>query len=224
MASPTKLSAVVSELQSRIETSQLVAGQRLVEADLTREFNVSRAVVREALRYLAAERTLEIVPNRGAIVRRLSRREALELFDIRSELEGMAVRCAASRMGDPTVRNAFRCATEPLLASDRFLGALEYLRENEAFHRAVVEASANASLADLTRRLRLPLLMSQLRDALTDEVLSTSRREHRDIASAILAGDSRKAERLMDAHLARATGLVAQLPQSFFVEERHGRP
>ncbi len=222
MAPPTKLAAVVSELQCRIESSQLVSGQRLVEADLTREFGVSRAVVREALRHLAAEGTVETVPNKGAIVRRLSRREALELFDIRTELEGMAARCAADRMGDPTARRAFRCATEPLLSGDRLPGALDYLRENEAFHRAVVDASANMSLADLTKKLRLPLLMSQLRDALTQADLSTSRQEHREIALAVLEGDSPKAERLMRDHLARANRLVAQLPLSFFAQDPLG--
>ena len=101
MAATGKLHGIVTELEARIDSARLVSGQRLVEADLTREFGISRALLREAFRQLAAEGAIELVPNRGAEVRRLTRQEALELFEIRTELEGMAARRAAERMDMP---------------------------------------------------------------------------------------------------------------------------
>lgn len=216
MSSTGKLAGVVSELESRIETGRLVSGQRLVEADLTQDFGISRALLREAFRQLAAEGAIDLVPNRGAEVRRLSKREALELFEIRVELEGMAARRAAARIDVPSVRSAFEAAILPLFESPRTSGTLEYIAENEIFHRAIVSAAGNDMLVDLARKMRLPLIMSQLREALTPDVLGTSLEEHRSIADAILGGDSALAETEIRKHLARATQFVADAPDHLF--------
>ncbi len=216
MGSTGKLATIVGELEARIETARLVSGQRLIEADLTREFGVSRALLREAFRQLAAEGAIDLVPNRGAEVRRLSRREALELFEIRTELEGMAARRAAGRMEDSAVRGAFETATTCLLDDPRLSGALEYIAENEAFHRAVFVAAGNGTLSDLARKMRLPLIMSQLREALCPDVLATSLEEHRAIARAILKGDAAQAEAATRGHLDRAIRFVSDVPDSLF--------
>jgi DNA-binding GntR family transcriptional regulator len=216
MAATGKLHGIVTELEARIDSARLVSGQRLVEADLTREFGISRALLREAFRQLAAEGAIELVPNRGAEVRRLTRQEALELFEIRTELEGMAARRAAERMDMPEVRADFAAATAPLAAAPVTAGALEYIAENEVFHRAVMVASGNGTVVELARKMRLPLIMSQLREALCREVLATSLAEHRAITEAILQGDAGRAEAAMRAHLERATMFVATVPARMF--------
>ena len=70
---------VLQHVRDGIFQGHYAPGQRLIEADLTRELGISRGPLREALHRLAADKILEIVPNRGAIVRRLSKREMLEL-------------------------------------------------------------------------------------------------------------------------------------------------
>lgn len=70
---------VLEHLRQGIVRGRYAPGQRLIEADLTDELGVSRGPLREAMRRLSADDLLEIVPNRGAIVRRLSLREMLEL-------------------------------------------------------------------------------------------------------------------------------------------------
>ena len=97
---------VINHLRDGIFQGQYAPGQRLVEADLTRELGISRGPLREALHRLAADKLLEIVPNRGALVRRLSLREMLELFSIRIALETLAVREATARLADPAIRFA----------------------------------------------------------------------------------------------------------------------
>lgn len=216
MRSTNKLANVVTELDSRIEKAILVSGQRLIEADLTQELGISRALLREAFRHLAAEGAIELVPNRGAEVRRHSKREALELFEIRSELEAMAARRAAERMNMPDVRQAFIAATCPLLNRPQLSGTMEYIAENEAFHRAIYAAAGNEMLVDLARKMRLPLIMSQLREALLPEVLAMSLEEHRSIADAITRGDPALAEDEMRKHMARATDFVADAPDRLF--------
>ncbi|MBF9058188.1 FCD domain-containing protein [Rhodobacterales bacterium HKCCSP123] len=225
MSTKGKLASLVAELDARIESAALVSGQRLVEADLTQEFGVSRALLREAFRHLAAEGAIELVPNRGAEVRRLTKCEALELFEIRTELEVLAARRAASRMGTADVAQAFEARVTPLLSRPQPSGAMEYISENEAFHRAIFVAAGNRTLLDLSRKLRLSLIMSQLRAALTPDVLSLSQREHRAIAAAILGEDPALAEALVRQHLGRATQFVCEAPEKLFrsTEERSAK-
>jgi len=216
MSSTGKLANIVERIETRIDTARLVSGQRLIEADLTREFGISRSLLREAFRQLAAEGAIELVPNRGAVVRRLSRNEALELFEIRTELEGMAARRAAGRMHDPAVRHSFETATQCLFSEAQTSGAQEYIAENEAFHRAIFIAAGNDTLSDLARKMRLPLIMSQLSGALTAGILATSLEEHRSITLAILSGNAAQAEAATREHLVRATQFVSGVPESLF--------
>ncbi|MCB1373113.1 MAG: GntR family transcriptional regulator [Rhodobacteraceae bacterium] len=219
MAAKGKLATLVAELDARMENAALVSGQRLVEADLTQEFGISRALLREAFRHLAAEGAIEMVPNRGAEVRRLTKCEALELFEIRTELEVLAARRAASRMGTPGVAQVFEASVTPLLSGPQLSGAMEYISENEAFHRAIFVAAGNETLLDLARKLRLSQIMSQLRAAMTPEMLALSQREHRAVATAIRREDPAMAEAEIRQHLDRATQFVYQAPERMFRPE-----
>ncbi|MFD2857263.1 GntR family transcriptional regulator [Seohaeicola zhoushanensis] len=110
--------SVVQALRTAIHGGRYVPGQRLVEADLTSELGVSRSLLREAFRILSAEGLIETVPNRGALVKRLSRREAMELFEIRMELEALSARLAAkmqlaSRSGRVSKKKFAKSGTSP---------------------------------------------------------------------------------------------------------------
>src|SRR5262245_43090553 len=86
---------ILEHLRSGVLQGLYAPGQRLIEADLTQELRVSRGPLREAFRRLSAEGLLEIVPHRGAMVRRLTLREMRELFQIRLGLEMLAARLAS---------------------------------------------------------------------------------------------------------------------------------
>ena len=103
---------VLQHVRDGIFQGHYAPGQRLIEADLTRELGISRGPLREALHRLAADKILEIVPNRGAIVRRLSMREMLELFSIRIALETLATREATANLADPAIRARFEHAAD----------------------------------------------------------------------------------------------------------------
>lgn len=198
---------VVRTLSLGLMTYRFAPGQRLVEADLTTEFNVSRGTLREAFRRLAADGLIEMVPNRGAIVRRLSRRDVAELFQIRSELEGLAARLAAARIATPAVRSAFEAAIAPIWSDAPRYSISTYMEENTRFHEAVHEAGGNNQLTHVSRQLQLPAIMNQVSRLLTPRTLEASVSEHRRIARAILAGDAAEADRQMRIHLARAADL-----------------
>ena len=90
--------AVFQTIRHGIISGRFAPGQRLVIRDLAEEIPYSRSTFREALRRLAAERLVSLIPNRGAAVQRLTPREMADLFEIRELLEGQAARRAAERI------------------------------------------------------------------------------------------------------------------------------
>jgi DNA-binding GntR family transcriptional regulator len=207
---------VLEHLRSGVLQGRYAPGQRLIEADLTRDLGVSRGPLREAFRRLSAEGLLEIVPNRGALVRRLSLRETRELFQIRIGLETLAARLAAEAMADPDVRSRFMGEIEPIWRDAPRAPGPDYLDENHHFHDAMIAASGNEQLLRLTRQLRLPLLMYQLVGTLRPENIAASLEEHRAIARAILNEDGCEAEELVRAHLLRALRITEAMPPRVF--------
>lgn len=83
---------VVDALRQAIIEGRLAPGARLIERELIDLTGVSRTVIREALRQLESEAIVETIPNKGPIVRQLTRAEAEDLYAIRAVLEGLAAR------------------------------------------------------------------------------------------------------------------------------------
>ena len=197
---------IVERLREDILAGRLEPGSRLIEGDLTVRFAVSRGPVREGLRRLSADGLIEHWPHRGAVVRRLTEREIHELFLIRIEMEALGARLAATAEA-PDQRARFAASIEPIY-SDAQRNPCDYLKENAAFHDAVMALADNVELRDLAGRLRLPLIMAQVGDVLTAPVLEASVREHRLIAAAIVDRDPAAASARMREHLERAAALA----------------
>lgn len=199
---------VLSGLREAIFLGRLVPGQRLVEADLTREYGVSRGPVREALRQLAAENVIETVPNQSAVVRRFTVKEMHELFEIRAELETLAARKAAECLKDRHVREHFLAATDAIWAEHAGMPMSAYIEENRRFHQAIADASGSHRLATLIQQMQLPLILLQVHQKLDKQSLDESVQEHRRIARALLDGDAPAAEIHVREHLGRARELL----------------
>ncbi|RGA00805.1 GntR family transcriptional regulator [Microbispora triticiradicis] len=122
-------------------------GDRLVERRMAAELSVSQAPVREALRELEALRLIESVPNKGARVRRLTRSDLREVYQVRAGLEETAV-----RLGTPRVESLRTHLRRLHDAADA--GSLhDQVRHGVAFHREIVKASGNAVLLSVWESL-----------------------------------------------------------------------
>lgn len=102
---------VVEALRESIVHGRLAPGARLIERELIEMMGVSRTVLREALRQLEAEGLIDVIANKGAVVRVLSRAEAEDLYAIRAVLEGLAARLFTQR-ANSTVRQALAAALD----------------------------------------------------------------------------------------------------------------
>lgn len=189
------------ELSRQILHGELLPGTRLVEDRVAESLGVSRAPVREALRLLATEGFVELLPRRGAAVARLDADEADELFDVRMALESLAARLAARRVDDRTRERIETILSSAQAASEQ--GDQEALVElNADFHNAVIELSGNAYLAMVAS----PVL--QRARWLYQQSLpiraAHSWTEHVALAQAILRGDEVAAEAHATTHVAAA--------------------
>lgn len=206
---------VAEGLRDGILNNRYAPGQRLIEAELTRDFGVSRGPLREAFRRLDAEGLLEIIPHRGAVVRKLSFEETVELFQIRRALEPLAARLAAEAIDRGGNRQRFEAAIAPIWSEAPRMDS-SYHKENRRFHLSIFDVCGNNQLAELTGQMHLPLLMLQLGPAKTPEMYRASILEHRQIAAAILRGDGNEAETVMHRHLERVLEILDEMPRSIF--------
>ncbi len=139
---------VCEELRKQIILGQRAPGTRLVESSIAEELGVSRGPVREAIRTLDREGFVAISPRRGATVADVSVAEALECYEVRIVLEGLAARLAAERRTDADLAEIRLVLTtgQELLDADRW-DALANL--NNELHVALAKASGNRQLVDL---------------------------------------------------------------------------
>ncbi len=187
---------VGDEIRSRIFSGSFAPGTRLVERELAERFDVSRLPVREALRVLQNEGLVENLPSRGIVVKTLTERDVVELFDIREALEVLAVRLAAARVADNVPNKLRQFVNESQEAISR--GELDAAHSaNSQFHDEIIALSDNALLQSMLEPLlgRLHWLFRQIPDF---ERLSS---EHDELCSAIEAGEPARAAEVARAHV-----------------------
>lgn len=209
--------AIADRLRDAISTGVFNAGQRLVEAEITREFGVSRGPLREAFRRLAAEGLVDLQHHRGARVRKLSRAEVMALYEVREVLEGLAARLAARRVrdGGSDPRPLSRLVEDMDEALDR--GALgRYVQLNKDFHDQLVALADNPTLAGLVRQLQIPLFRLQFRNLVDTASLRLGQSDHHAIAAAVARGDEEAADWAMRNHIGRSRADTTVLHDTHF--------
>ena len=148
----TSADYVYQELRHRIITKQLKPGQRLPEVNIAVQLAVSRTPVREALRRLASEGLVLIIPNSGARLASPTQREMEDTFAVREQLESIAVAIAATRISERNLRRLEDAILEEEKAFQEKNLEL-FLEINENFHRIIAESSGNRVLAEFVENI-----------------------------------------------------------------------
>jgi 4-hydroxy-4-methyl-2-oxoglutarate aldolase len=195
------------QLREAIVSGRLQPNERLVEAELSRELGVGRAVVRAALARLEQEGLVERERNRGARVRMISEREAVEILEARTVLEGLTARYAAERADAEAVRSLRSILAEmrSRLAAGDLLGASD---QNALLHERMREAAEHPTSARLISGLRSQLVRFQYRTILVPGRSEHSYSEHEAIVEAIARHDPDAAEAAMRAHLSHVAAAL----------------
>jgi len=207
------VNSVFGRLRQGILAGDYAPGQRMIEADLTRDHGVSRGPVREAFRQLAAEGLIQIVPNRGAIVRKLSRKEISDLFQIRGSLEGLAAFLAAQNIDKADNRRRIRSVVGEIAELRKMQTSQGFSRENSLLHEVITDLAANPQLETLLRQMQLPLARFQLRSAIDQYHRDQSMLEHDKIIKTLLSGDAVRSEKAMKQHLQNASDRILRFEE-----------
>jgi DNA-binding GntR family transcriptional regulator len=212
-SSDTKAAMYAAEaIRTRILEGLLSPGQRLIESDLMAELDVGRSTIREAFLRLDADGLVELRHQRGAVVRRMTRRDMTELFQIRERLEGLGAALAAEN-ASAEGRREWLAAARKLWRSDAVQeNAFKHMAENVAFHQGVMLMGGNQRLIRLLEPMQVPGYRMQFLQLIDDKRRRGSAAEHLAIIEAIAAGDAPRAERLMREHVRSAARLAQQIP------------
>jgi DNA-binding GntR family transcriptional regulator len=197
-AAATRLAA--DALRTALMNGDLAPGQRLVEAELARSFNVSRASLRAALIGLAGEGLVERIPNRGARVRVVTVAEAVAITECRMVLEGLCAAKAAERVTDQQVA-VLTDLGEQMSRAVANGDPMKYSTLNRELHRLVREYAAQPVASGLLDRLNGQLVRHQFRLALRTGRPQVSLPEHLAIIEAIARREPAAAEAAARAHL-----------------------
>ncbi|MCD0450019.1 GntR family transcriptional regulator [Actinocorallia sp. API 0066] len=135
-------------LRRRIVEVALKPGERLVERDLAAELNISRIPLREAMRMLAAEGLVVLVPGKGALVSPFTPADVRDLFDVRESLESLAARLAAARASTESVK-ALADRLAECRAATEARDVPRIAAANAAFHAEIIALAGNPLLTSI---------------------------------------------------------------------------
>ena len=188
------------KLREAIVRGEIAPNSRLVESDVVTSFQMSRGAVRNALIRLEQEGLVVRQPHRGARVRQVSDREAIEILQARAVLEGLAVRLTAERIDEAGVERLRACLARhrELLESGDLLGASD---ANADLHAALLELSGHSTAQRLIHGLNSQTVRYQYRTILIAGRPQASQAEHAAIVEAVIARQPEKAEDAMRRHL-----------------------
>jgi DNA-binding GntR family transcriptional regulator len=193
---------ILSRLRDFIVDGRLTDGARIPERDLCDMFGISRTPLREALKVLASEGLVELLPNRGARVRELSVYDLAELFDVMGGLEALAGRLACEKMTTAEFSEIEQLHHQMYkFYLNREMP--DYFRCNQLIHQKIVAAARNsaltsayASLAGRIRRVRYAANLAQKRDRWGEAM-----REHEAILDSLRRRDGHELSDILFRHL-----------------------
>jgi DNA-binding GntR family transcriptional regulator len=187
-------------LHQAIVRGQLQPNERLVELDLAQKFDVGRSAVRAAIARLEQEGLVEREPNRGAWVRVISEHEAIEMYEARAVLEGLAAHNAAQRANAQDIADLRDIHTkmQTCFANEDLLQISDL---NAKLHAKILQIAQHQTVTQLIQRLRAQHVRFQFRTILVPGRARQSLEEHLAIIEAIAHHDAAAAERAMRTHL-----------------------
>jgi DNA-binding GntR family transcriptional regulator len=215
--------SLAERISAKILAGEYPPGSRLRQEALAEEFSVSRTPIREALRQLEVKGVIQHVPNQGAIVLAPNARDIREAYQVRAELEGLAISLAVEWITDEQIermrsaQKRFAATVEKLTVAARMSNAKAHLKSvpnwvesNDEFHGVVIEASGNRRLRQLIRDLHLGFTRSVMLSALAMDGrrMRENVAQHEAILSAIARHDAIEARKAMTHHILRSGELI----------------
>jgi len=192
--------AVLNQIRDMIIEGQLKPGTRINEGQVGAMLGVSRTPLREAIKTLASEGLVEIVPAKGAIVRRFSENDIREVLEVLKALEQTAARMACARASDAGI-GEIKALHEEMLRLYAERNRLNYFKLNQNIHSAIVRAAGNTVLAQTHEQLQARIKRIRFIGNETPERWAAAVAEHEDMIVALMARDGERLADVLGRHL-----------------------
>lgn len=201
---------VAQRLRQMLVEGQIAPGAKLNERELAELLQVSRTPLREAIKMLAAEGLVELLPNRGAVAVSLTEEDVFNTFEVIAGLEGLSGELAAERITPAELAEIQARHFEMLAAYTR--GDLPaYYAINMTIHRAINAAAKNPVLTAVYTQVNARLQALRFRSNQDGEKWKRAVKEHEKMVEALAAHDGAALRDVLQLHMRQKRDVVLQL-------------
>jgi DNA-binding GntR family transcriptional regulator len=201
---------VAARLRTMLVEGRIPPGAKLNERELCEQLRVSRTPVREAIKLLAAEGLVDLLPNRGAVAVKLGETDVLHAFELLASLEGFSGELAAQRITEAELTE-IRALHYEMLASFARSDLSAYYRLNALIHAAINAAARNPVLAKTYREINARVQSLRFRTNQDGTRWKQAVKEHEQMLQALDAHDAAGLRSVLVTHLQHKRDTVLEL-------------
>lgn len=198
-------------LMASMDRGELAPGSRIIAAEVAQQLDLSRAPVREALAVLAGQGLVELLPDRGAVLRPMGQHDLAEMYEVLAPIAALGLKAAAARAQVDENPAKIRWAMEAIVsASSKPAEGVAFFQALNNFHY-VANAIAQKPYVDFVMRMMQIEYWNRLLVAAIDLNLHAPQyvKNYQRLTDALLEGDSRSAEAIILYHVAWCVTLLA---------------
>lgn len=188
-------------IKNAILNRQMAPGNQLFESAIAEKVKASRTPIRSAISKLEAEGLVNVIPNKGAFIVQPTIEEMVQAFEMRKNLEEMAIQNGFSHLGTKEI-DQLKLLLEEMRTAYKEREIVLYQEKNNAFHLVLAKASGNRYLVEFMEEIlnRITIYMV-LYDVLTEDNEERDLLEHEEMIKHIEGGDEEKLQTLLLRHL-----------------------
>lgn len=200
-------------IRELIEFGTLTAGEKISEKALCEKFGISRTPLREALKVLKSEGLVEMLPNRGTRVTRLTLNDVTHTYDIMGALEGLSGETACRYINDAEVAH-IRALHNKMVEHFHRNELKEYFCANQQIHECIMLASKNDVLLEMYNNLSQRVKRIRYSSEMSDDYWHKAVNDHENMVEALQDRDGERLGNILRSHLshkleaANLTGIV----------------
>ncbi len=191
---------VATRLRTMLVEGRIAPGAKLNERELCEQLRVSRTPLREAIKLLAAEGLVDLLPNRGAVAVKLGEADVRNAFELLAHLEGLSGDLAAQRITDAELAE-IRALHYEMMACFARSDLSGYYRINALIHAAINQAAANPVLTKTYREINARVQALRFRTNQDGAKWKQAVKEHEQMIQALEARDSAAIRSILILHL-----------------------
>jgi len=202
-----------ARLRTMLVEGRIAPGAKLNERELAQQLHVSRTPLREAIKMLAMEGLVDLLPNRGAVAVRLSETDVMHSFELLGMLEGMAGELAAQRITEAEL-DELRAKHYEMMACFTRQDLSGYYRLNALIHAGISDAARNPVFTSTYRAVNARVQSLRFRTNQNGAKWQRAVQEHGQMIDALSARDAAAMRQILQLHLQHKRDTVLELMRS----------